>query len=135
MYEPIRSKSVHSVAEAGIPHRSRAEELDIRLAGRLTALLTVTDELRASAPSGDLDTAAHALAAQVARLHQGRTPLRAAPSVHTADSEHVAGLHQRAHALAGHAMVLAESRQDEDAAALAAERQEAHAAALGLAPA
>ncbi len=52
MYEPIRTKSVHSMADGptGVPHRSREEELDIQLAGHLSALLAVTDELRALAP-------------------------------------------------------------------------------------
>ncbi|MFE0039970.1 hypothetical protein, partial [Streptomyces sp. NPDC059018] len=46
MYEPIRSKSVHSMAgESDFPHRTREEELDIQLAGHLAALLAVTDEL------------------------------------------------------------------------------------------
>lgn len=49
MYEPIRTKSVHTMADPEIPHRSREQELDIRLAGQLTALLTVTDELHALA--------------------------------------------------------------------------------------
>lgn len=131
MYEPIRNKSVHTVAEADFPHRTRAEELDIRLAGHLTALLTVTDELRALTPSDELDEAAQALAAHVVRLGKGRMPLRAAPSVTSADPGHVATLHQRAHTLAGHAVVVADYREDE-AAALAAERAEAHASALGL---
>ncbi|MET9293725.1 hypothetical protein [Streptomyces sp. NPDC003077] len=48
MYEPIRTKSVHRMAaDRKVPQRSREEELDNRLAGHLTALLTVTDELRA----------------------------------------------------------------------------------------
>jgi len=128
MYEPIRTKSVHTPADSGGPHRSRAEELDIRLAGHLTALLTVTDELRELTPSAELDHAAQRLAATVARLH-GRTPLRAAPSVRTGDP---ARLHQRAHTLAGHALVVAESRADEEAETLAGERLAAHAAALGL---
>jgi hypothetical protein len=56
MYEPIRTKSVHSMAdEAQYPHRSREEELDIQLAGHLAALLAVTDEL-------GLDQAADAIA-------------------------------------------------------------------------
>ncbi|MFE6742461.1 SCO4983 family protein [Streptomyces tubercidicus] len=49
MYEPIRTKSVHTMVDPEIPHRSREQELDIRLAGQLTALLTVTDELHALA--------------------------------------------------------------------------------------
>lgn len=54
MYEPIRTKSVHTMAAAPeIPHRSREQELDIRLAGQLTALLTVTDELHALATRTD----------------------------------------------------------------------------------
>ena len=49
MYEPIRTKSVHSQMAGptpDFPHRSREEELDIQLAGHLAALLAVTDELR-----------------------------------------------------------------------------------------
>ncbi|MGW4601139.1 SCO4983 family protein, partial [Streptomyces sp. NPDC004457] len=82
MYEPIRTKSVHSTmaGTSDFPHRSREEELDIQLAGHLAALLAVTDELRALSPSTDLDTAAERLVAQVARLRGGRTPLRAAPA-------------------------------------------------------
>ncbi|MET8183273.1 hypothetical protein [Streptomyces sp. NPDC005336] len=132
MYEPIRSKSVHFTADAVGPQRSRAEELDIRLAGHLTALLTVTDELRALVSSAELDDAAQQLAGAVARLRDGRTPLRAAPSVRNDHPSHVASLHQRAHSLAGQALVIADSRADEDAAALATARMEAHAAALGL---
>ncbi|MCT7356861.1 hypothetical protein N4P33_32685, partial [Streptomyces sp. 15-116A] len=77
MYEPIRTKSVHRTMAGtphDFPHRSREEELDIQLAGHLAALLAVTDELRATAPSADLDTAAERLAAQVTRLRGGRTP-------------------------------------------------------------
>lgn len=129
MYEPIRTKSVHTVPDSGFPHRSRAEELDTRLAGHLTALLTVTDELRGVTPGAELDQAAQQLAAVVTRLRDGRTPLRAAPSVPTGDP---ARLHQRAHTLAGHALVIADQRADEAAGTLAAERLAAHAAALGL---
>lgn len=79
MYEPIRTKSVHSMAaDQDVPHRSRAEELDIRLAGHLTALLTVTDELRATVPDPALDDAAERIAEQVTRLRGGAYPLRAA---------------------------------------------------------
>ncbi|EST23829.1 hypothetical protein N566_25315, partial [Streptomycetaceae bacterium MP113-05] len=68
MYEPIRNKSVHSMAETDAPHRSREEELDIRLAGHLTALLTVNDELRALTPDASLDEAAQSLADTAGRL-------------------------------------------------------------------
>ncbi|MFJ8536463.1 hypothetical protein [Streptomyces sp. NPDC093591] len=130
MYEPIRTKSVHSTmagSTSDFPHRSREEELDIQLAGHLAALLAVTDELRAAAPSADVDEAAERLAAQVTRLRSGVTPARmsAAPS-----GTDLTALHQRAHALAGRALVVAASRADTAAAILAAERMDAHAAAL-----
>ena len=123
MYEPIRDKSVHSTVDGpnpDFPHRSREEELDIQLAGHLAALLAVTDELRAAEASADLDTAAERLAEQVGRLRGGRAPVRAATS----------GRHRRAHALAGRALVVAASRADTAAAILAAERMDAHTAAL-----
>src|SRR5690349_4338435 len=118
MYEPIRTKSVHSTMagpSSDFPHRTREEELDIQLAGHLAALLAVTDELRALAPSTDLDTAATRLAEQVTRLRGGRTPVRASP---TADRE-PAALHERAHAVAGRALLVAASRADTAAAILA----------------
>lgn len=133
MYEPIRNKSVHTMADSDVPHRSREEELDIRLAGHLTALLTVTDELRALTPSVDLDAAAQRLADTSARLRGGREPLRAEPSARDAAASHLTALHQRAHNLAGMALVIATSREDESAAALAAECLDQHAAHLGLA--
>lgn len=129
MYEPIRTKSVHSTMAGNptdFPHRSREEELDIQLAGHLAALLAVTDELRAAAPSQDLDIAAERLADQVARLREGRKPARAAAS---GGQSKLAALHERAHALAGRALVVAASRADTAAAILAAERMDAHAAA------
>lgn len=129
MYEPIRTKSVHSPvagSSADFPHRSREEELDIQLAGHLAALLAVTDDLRGLVPSGDLDTAAERLAGQVTRLRGGHAPLRAAPAASGAPEP----LHRRAHALAGRALVVAASRADTAAAILAAERMDAHAAAL-----
>ncbi|GAA1419271.1 hypothetical protein HCJ93_12940 [Streptomyces sp. SBST2-5] len=132
MYEPIRTKSVHSTMAGtpqDFPHRSREEELDIQLAGHLAALLAVTDELRATAPSADLDTAAERLAAQVTRLRGGRTPARASART-TGGKADAATLHERAHALAGRALVVAASRADTAAAILAAERMDAHAAAL-----
>ncbi|RST18837.1 hypothetical protein E2C00_27210 [Streptomyces sp. WAC05374] len=121
MYEPIRTKSVHRMADDAqdrIPHRSREEELDIQLAGHLSALLAVTDEL------GD-ETAAERIAQQVARL-RGAPPARHA-GLTGADP---ASLHRRAHALAGRALVVAASRADTAAAILAAERMDAHTAAL-----
>ena len=129
MYEPIRDKSVHSTMAGttpDFPHRSREEELDIQLAGHLAALLAVTDELRALTPSADLDTAAERLAQQVTRL-RGGTAVRAVP---TAERGELPALHQRAHTLAGRALVVAASRADTAAAILAAERMDAHAAAL-----
>ncbi|MGW2023917.1 SCO4983 family protein [Streptomyces decoyicus] len=142
MYEPIRTKSVHTMAAAPeVPHRSREEELDIRLAGQLTALLTVTDELHAravrdaggtdgAAPDGAaLAAAAERIAEQVARLSGGHYPLRAEPSDDSSPSRTEA-LQQRAHTLAGNALAVATSRGDAAAMALTAERMEAHAAPL-----
>ncbi|MCF1644897.1 MULTISPECIES: hypothetical protein [Streptomyces] len=131
MYEPIRTKSVHSAVDGpnpDFPHRSREEELDIQLAGHLAALLAVTDELRAAQASADLDTAAERLAEQVARLRGGRTPVRAPMSGRREAG--AAALHRRAHTLAGRALVVAASRADTAAAILAAERMDAHTAAL-----
>ncbi|WP_225826902.1 hypothetical protein [Streptomyces naphthomycinicus] len=133
MYEPIRTKSVHSTmagTASDFPHRSREEELDIQLAGHLAALLAVTDELRALTPSAGLDTAAERLAGEVSRLRGGRAPLRAAPAA----AGDRAALHRRAHALAGRALVVAASRADTSAAILAAERMDAHTAALTGSP-
>ncbi|MER5886860.1 hypothetical protein ABT160_23810 [Streptomyces sp. NPDC001941] len=119
MYEPIRTRSVHSTAEASrFPHRSREEELDIQLAGHLGALLAVTDEL------GD-DPAAERIAQQVARL-RGAPPARHAALTGSSPTT----LHRRAHALAGRALLVAASRADTAAAILAAERMDAHAAAV-----
>ncbi|MFD3514147.1 hypothetical protein [Streptomyces sp. NPDC058657] len=119
MYEPIRTKSVHSLADddARYPHRSREEELDIQLAGHLSALLAVTDEL-------GLASEADRIAVQVARL-RGAPPARHAGRRH----ESPASLHRRAHALAGRALVVAASRADTAAAILAAQRMDAHSAA------
>ncbi|MEV4919925.1 hypothetical protein AB0K47_24335 [Streptomyces tirandamycinicus] len=119
MYEPIRSKSVHSMAgERDFPHRSREEELDIQLAGHLAALLAVTDELGLAAE-------AERIAEQVARL-RGAPPARHA-GLSGADP---AALHHRALALAGRALVVAASRADTAVAILAAGRMDAHTAAL-----
>jgi hypothetical protein len=127
MYEPIRTKSVHTMAgttSSDFPHRSREEELDIQLAGHLAALLAATDELRALTPSADLDVAAEALAARVARLRGGLPAARSASGGGETDA---AALHRRAHALAGRALVVAASRADTGSAILAAERMDAHA--------
>ncbi|MFJ8654191.1 hypothetical protein ACIRNU_17800 [Streptomyces rochei] len=132
MYEPIRTKSVHSTmagTTADFPHRSREEELDIQLAGHLAALLAVTDELRALAPGADLDTAADRLAEQVTRLRGGRAPVRV-PVTAARPSARPTALHRRAHTLAGRALVVAASRADTAVAILTAERMDAHAAAL-----
>ncbi|MEU6663521.1 hypothetical protein [Streptomyces sp. NPDC046821] len=136
MYEPIRTgpsrRSVHTMADTrDFPHRSREEELDIQLAGHLAALLAVTDELRALAPAEELDEAAEELSRQVARLRGGLPPVRSAvaSAIH---EPHATALHQRAHALAGRALVVAASRADTAAAILAARRMEAHASAGDL---
>ncbi|QNP70506.1 hypothetical protein IAG44_14350 [Streptomyces roseirectus] len=129
MYEPIRTKSVHStpVRASDVPHRTREEELDIQLAGHLSALLAVTDELRACGSSADLDSAADKLARQVTRLRAGRAPMR----VHADGTGHSpTSLHRRAHALAGRALLVAASRADTASAILAAQRMDAHTAAL-----
>ncbi|WP_326688295.1 hypothetical protein OIE63_14790 [Streptomyces sp. NBC_01795] len=132
MYEPIRTKSVHSLADdalRGLPQRTREEELDIRLAGHLTALLTVTDELRVLTPDASLEAAAVELAALVTRLSGGRAPLRAEPSALRADAPHVASLHARARMLAGNALSVATSRGDEAATVVTTARLEAHGSA------
>ncbi|WLQ41014.1 hypothetical protein P8A22_14055 [Streptomyces laculatispora] len=119
MYEPIRTKSVHTPADHAddFPHRTREEELDIQLAGHLAALLAVTDEL-------GLGEAGDRIAEQVARL-RGAPPARHAGLTETP----APALHRRAHALAGRALVVAASRADTAAAILSAERMDAHAAA------
>ncbi|MER6450582.1 hypothetical protein DEJ51_21085 [Streptomyces venezuelae] len=121
MYEPLRTKPVVRATGAtpdDYPHSSRGEALDIQLAGHLSALLAVTDEL-------GLDEGAAEIAAQVARL-RGARPTRA-PRHDAADT---AALHQRAHDLAARALLVAASRADTTVAILAAERMDAHAAAL-----
>ncbi|OEV04849.1 hypothetical protein [Streptomyces oceani] len=135
MYEPIRGQSVHTTATPDVAYRSREDELDIRLAGHLTALLTVTDELRALTPGPGLDAAAQRLAAESTRLSGGRTPLRAEPTTGSRTGDHITALHQRAHTLAGMALVIADAREDEAASTLAMERRYVHEAALDLAEA
>jgi hypothetical protein len=134
MYEPIRTKSVHSMAEPEFPHRSREDELDIQLAGHLAALLAVTDELRALPhdAGAELDQAADRISEQVARLRQSPPPVRSTPAARPGRTR-ADVLHRRAHALAGRALVVAASRADTAAAILAAERMDAHAAALDAA--
>ncbi|MFD7947262.1 hypothetical protein, partial [Streptomyces sp. NPDC059744] len=86
MYEPIRTKSVHTPADHAdeFPHRSREEELDIQLAGHLAALLAVTDEL-------GLGEAGDRIAEQVARL-RGAPPARhAGPTDAAPDTLHRRG--------------------------------------------
>ncbi|MGW3243035.1 SCO4983 family protein [Streptomyces sp. NPDC001070] len=133
MYEPIRTKSVHTTAAPTLPRRSRDEELDLQLAGHLAALLTVTDELRALESSPELDRAAEQLAEAVTGLHRGRPPLRLSPAAPagraSAEAARVAALHRRARALAGRALVVAESRQNAEAAALAERHIAVHTAA------
>ncbi|WP_328861591.1 SCO4983 family protein [Streptomyces sp. NBC_00306] len=120
MYEPIRTKSIHSMADDdAYPHRSREEELDIQLAGHLSALLAVTDEL-------GIDDAAEQIASQITRL-RGTPPVRHAGLRRGSDTP---ALHRRAHDLAGRALVVAASRADTAVAILSAERMDAHAAAL-----
>jgi hypothetical protein len=130
MYEPIRTKSVHSTvartSSSDFPHRSREEELDIQLAGHLAALLAVTDELRALEPSDELDVAAERLAGQLTRL-RGASPSRAGVAADASSTSRLDALHLRAHALAGRALVVAASRADTAAAILSAERMDAHA--------
>ncbi|MFE5624728.1 hypothetical protein ACFQ8S_21950 [Streptomyces virginiae] len=121
MYEPIRTKPVvqrMGGATVDYPHSSRGEALDIQLAGHLAALLAVTDEL-------GLDEAAETIATQIARL-RGSLPTRA-PQGPVGDA---AALHRRAHDLAARALLVAASRADTTVAILAAERMDAHAAAL-----
>ncbi|MFF1560349.1 hypothetical protein [Streptomyces sp. NPDC058279] len=126
MYEPIRTKSVVHRMPGGhtdYPHRSRGEALDIQLAGHLAALLAVTDEL-------GLDDAAARIADQVTRL-RGARPARAAHERPAHDrAADPARLHRRAHDLAGRVLLVAASRADTTVAILAAERMDAHAAAL-----
>jgi hypothetical protein len=131
MYEPIRTKSVHSMAEPQFPHRSREEELDTQLAGHLGALLAVTDALRALSPvtDPDLDHAADRIAEQVARLRRSPCSARASEPARTAE-RWAEALHRRAHTLAGRTLVVAAARADTTAAILAAERMDTHAAAL-----
>lgn len=128
MYEPIRTKAVDPRMgghRSDYPRSSRAEALDIQLAGHLAALLTVTDEL-------GLDEAAAVVAAQVTRL-RGAQPARAPQRPdREPDAEATAALHQRAHDLAARALLVAASRADTTVAILAAERMDAHAAALDL---
>ncbi|MEV7612449.1 hypothetical protein [Streptomyces sp. NPDC089799] len=122
MYEPTRTKPAAAVrtdrGRKDIPHRSRAEELDIQLAGHLTTLLSATDEL-------GLDEAAERIAVQVARL-RGTPPARHA----ALGGEDRNTLHRRAHELAARVLLVAASRADTAVAILAAQQMDAHTAAL-----
>ncbi|WP_330173886.1 hypothetical protein OG875_10065 [Streptomyces sp. NBC_01498] len=120
MYEPIRTKSVHTMADADpdFPHRSREEELDTQLVGHLAALLAVTDAL------GQTD-AAERITARLTALRGVRPPHVPAPA-----SGSPAALHRRALALAGRALVVAASRADTTSAILAAQLMDTHTAAL-----
>ncbi|WP_431033933.1 hypothetical protein ACQYWQ_10180 [Streptomyces sp. P6-2-1] len=134
MYEPIRTKSIHSTSgeQSRFPRHSREEELDIQLAGHLAALLALTDELRALSPAdeaAELGEAGKELSDHLRRLRGGSPVRAAAGAVHGHDR---AALHRRAHALAGRALVVAASRADTGAAILTARRMEAHAAAADL---
>ncbi|MCM9081489.1 MULTISPECIES: SCO4983 family protein [Streptomyces] len=123
MYEPSRTKPVvhrTGATPADYPHSSRGEALDIQLAGHLAALLAVTDELGLG-----LDEGAAEIAAQVARL-RGAQPARAPHR----SAEESAALHQRAYDLAARSLLVAASRADTTVAILAAQRMDAHAAAL-----
>lgn len=123
MYEPIRTKSVHTMAGADVntdfPHRTREEELNIQLARHLAALLAVTDDL-------GLTDAGDGIAQQITRL-RGAPPLRT-PARESGPDPTV--LHRRALDLAGRALVVAASRADTAAAILTARRMDAHTAAL-----
>ncbi|WP_371617620.1 hypothetical protein [Streptomyces sp. NBC_00454] len=127
MYEPIRTKPVDprmgGRPTTEYPRSSRAEALDIQLGGHLAALLAVTDEL-------GLDEAAAEIALQVTRL-RGAQPTRA-PHHPGQAPENATPLHQRAHDLAARALLVAASRADTTVAILAAERMDAHTAALDL---
>ncbi|MFC9297517.1 hypothetical protein ACFTWH_20740 [Streptomyces sp. NPDC057011] len=132
MYEPIRPKSVvhrmgGSPTEPDYPHRSRGEALDIQLAGHLTALLAVTDEL--GLVGLGFEEGATEIAAQVARL-RGAQPGRVPQQDPAPTGDSAAALHRRAHDLAARALLVAASRADTTVAILAAERMDAHAAAL-----
>ena len=70
---------------------------------------------------------AERLAEQVARLRGGGAPARVPLTAATSNRD---ALHRRAHAVAGRALLVAASRADTAAAILAAERMDAHAAAL-----
>ncbi|MFG2294929.1 hypothetical protein [Streptomyces sp. NPDC048603] len=122
MYEPNRTKPAVAVrmgrGHTEFPHRSRAEELDIQLAGHLTTLLAATDEL-------GLGEAAERIATQVARL-RGTPPARHAALT----GEDRGTLHRRAHELAARVLLVAASRADTAVAILAAEQMDAHTAAL-----
>jgi hypothetical protein len=146
VYEPIRTKSVHTVpaphqsALTGpAPTSSRAEHLSEQLAGHLAALLAVTDDLRAAAGEGDgeLAGAAREITDRIAQLTPGTAPVRiweGSRSGRGGGEGETAALHRQAHTLAGRVLVVAAARQDTATAMLACRRMDAHARALGASP-
>ena len=125
MYEPIRTKSVHSTMAAdSAPHPAPLPRGGAGHPARRPPLRAARRHRRTRAHRGR----GRASRAQVARLRGGLPPVRHA-GLSRADAE---ALHTRAHALAGRALVVAASRADTAAAILAAERMDAHAAARAL---
>lgn len=131
MYEPIRTKSVHSMAPPRPAAAVRSDYLSEQLAGHLAALLAVTDRLRAAEPSAVLDAAAAEIAERIAQLSPGSAPVRIWEGSRL-DGPDTGALHRQAHTLAGRVLVVAAARQDTATAMLACRRMDAHAAALGL---
>lgn len=129
-------KAVGRPAAPGVPDQapplSRAEHLDVQLAGHLGALLTVTEELRETAPSTELDEAARRIADRIEVLSPQGTPALIWEGSHPRedDRSEPAELHRRAHLLAGRVLVVAAARQDTATAMLACLRMDAHAEAL-----
>lgn len=146
MYEPIRTRPVHSpglpsdrggpLAGATVPRQPRAEHLRVQLAGHLAALLAVTDELREDGGSPELDEAAHQIAQRINELSPETSPVRIWEGSRPAGGPVavLAALHRQAHTIAGRVLLVAASRQDTTTAMLACRRMDAHAAALKAVP-
>jgi hypothetical protein len=137
MYEPIRTKSVHSTAAPNAapttPPSARAEHLSAQLAGHLAALLALTSELVrvGGGHSADLEQAAHDIAERIEQLSPAGAPVRIWEGSQPGGGEsESAALHRRAHSLAGRVLIVAASRQDTATAMLACRRMDAHAEAL-----